>query len=808
MNFVHLSILAGLAAASIPVMLHLLGRREPQLVDFPALRFVRQTQLEESTSWQLRHILLLMLRLLLIIVLVFALARPRVHSAMMGSVIGIGGLIVMACLASLIAAVARASHRPTFVWATILMVAIGLWLAVGGWIYSAWTTGPALPSADSNAPVAVAMIVDTSPSMAYQASNQSRLEAAKEMASWLLDRFPEDSHVGVLSGVPMNALSLNPRAADGQLSVIQQTSQQIQLLERIRTALDLVLADELERKEIYVLTDMNSAAWVATQTEVLELLRQNRDRVLVQIIDVGVERPVNWQLGDPQVDYPAVPEGGDVVVQVPIAQVVSEAAGGGSCTVELWQESIDPRLPVISDGKLQLPESKVVDRQVVELSEDGTARIEMHARNLREGTHHFTIRLDKNDPLPLDNARYCSVTARRQQPTVIVADDPEMQRVLQLIVAPNPTAASDEAAWITTLRFSQLPQAILTRYAVIVLYDVPVLATSVVDSLKEHVMGGGGLLLVPGPNLESVATALDPGGATEIGVSESAIDGLLPGIKPRLVVRPMTDRTAFWQPTAASHPVYQELQVPLDEIAWQLMPIFKSWTFDSLHSDAQPLAQLSNSQHPLMTAQNLGSGQIITLLTPIPDLERPGRQVWNEMWIAEQYWWAFGILSGSLRTLSGSDQSSITFNAGESIRLANESSKWPSRWDLYTPDAQRVSLEAVQGVLSIGPQSQSGNYHLRGNLGVPVTRGFSVNIPASSTNLQRVDQAQLDSALGEGCFRIARGQDEVSSSVGQARFGQELYPLLMLFVAGIFLAEQFMSNRFYKVSLKFGKAST
>jgi len=419
MNFVHLSILAGLAAATIPVLLHLMGRREPQLVDFPALRFVRQSQLEESRSWQLRHFLLLILRLLLILVLVLALARPRVHSAMMGSVLGVSGLILLACLASLIAAVARASHRPVSVWGTILLVALGLWCSVAIWSYRAWSSGPALPNSDSNAPVAVALIIDTSPSMSYQSNNQTRLESAKEMASWLLDRLPDDSHIGILSGVPMHALSLNPRAAEGQLAVIQQTTEQVNLLSRLRTALDLVLADELERKEIYLITDMSSAAWGTLQGDLRDIMQQSQDQVLIQVIDVGVEKPVNWQLGDPQVDFHTIPAGGDVVFRIPVVQASSGSVSGGACTVELWQETIDPRLPVISSGQLQLPESQVVAREVVELTGDGATQIELTARNLTEGIHHFAIRMDKSDPLPIDNSRYVSITARRQQPTLI-----------------------------------------------------------------------------------------------------------------------------------------------------------------------------------------------------------------------------------------------------------------------------------------------------------------------------------------------------------------------------------------------------
>ena len=91
---------------------------------------------------------------------------------------------------------------------------------------------------------------------------------------------------------------------------------------------------------------------------------------------------------------------------------------------------------------------------------------------------------------------------------------------------------------------------------------------------------------------------------------------------------------------------------------------------------------------------------------------------------------------------------------------------------------------------------------LRGLTGQPFVRGFSINTPAAETQLVRVDPSLLDELLGSDNYRIARNRSEVESSVGQARFGRELYPLLMLLVAGLFLAEQAMSNRFYKVKFR------
>jgi uncharacterized membrane protein len=793
MNFVHISILAGLASAAIPLMLHMLGRKQPQLIDFPALRFVRKTQLEQSTSWKLRHFLLLLLRILLFVVLVLALARPRVHSASMGSMVGISGLIILAALASLAAAIAWASKRPLAIWVTATLIALLLWGGAGVWGYRALAFGPALPTSDTTAPVAVGMIIDTSPTMNYQASNQTRLQAAKEMAAWVLGRMPVDSHVGVFNGIPIGSLAQSPQGATTQIERIERTTPLVDLLDRLRTAVDLVLSDELERKEIYIITDMNSAAWGVAQPELTTMIEQVKDQVLIQVVDVGVTESINWQLGDPQVDLNTVPVDGDVTIRVPVTQSTSGKQTATAVTVELWQEEIDPKLPVINSGKLQLPNSTVAARSVVNFTDDGTVEVELLATRLKEGIHHFTIKLDKNDPLPIDNQRFVSITAKRQQPTLVVANNSEAANVLALVLAPSKSEAN---SLVTTMNYAQLPQAVLTRYSVIVLFDPGSLAENLVQSLKEHVSGGGGLLIIMGPTLEGMAANLN----------NAPIASLLPGQAPTVLSRPHTDRNSFWMPTATTHPVYQELG-SANDIAWQLMPIFRSWTFGSLKEGTQVLASISGTDAPLFTAQDMGNGQIHTLTTPIPEFDKARNKLWNELWISEQYFWTFGILTGSVQTLSGANQTALTFSAGASVNLENDTNQWPKKWELFTPSAERQSFEANNGLLAVGSHTDVGTYHLRGRMGDAMARGFSLNVAAADTAIERTDSTLLDTLLGKDNYRLARKQDEVESSVGQARFGRELYPLLMLFVAGIFLAEQVMSNRFYRIQLRYGKAA-
>ncbi len=74
--FLHPWLLAGLTAAGVPLLLHLISRREPPTVVFPAVRYLVDTTREHQRRLRLQNWLLLLLRTLLIITLVLAAAGP------------------------------------------------------------------------------------------------------------------------------------------------------------------------------------------------------------------------------------------------------------------------------------------------------------------------------------------------------------------------------------------------------------------------------------------------------------------------------------------------------------------------------------------------------------------------------------------------------------------------------------------------------------------------------------------------------------------------------------------------------------
>lgn len=73
--------LLGLAAAAVPILLHLFARREPPTVAFPAVRYLVQATREQASRLRLQHWLLLLLRTALIVALVLAAAGPTLPLA-------------------------------------------------------------------------------------------------------------------------------------------------------------------------------------------------------------------------------------------------------------------------------------------------------------------------------------------------------------------------------------------------------------------------------------------------------------------------------------------------------------------------------------------------------------------------------------------------------------------------------------------------------------------------------------------------------------------------------------------------------
>ncbi|HEV8236614.1 MAG TPA: BatA domain-containing protein [Gemmatimonadaceae bacterium] len=79
MSFLAPLFLAGLAALSVPVIIHMINRERREVVQFPSLMFLQRIPYRSVRRQKLRHILLLTLRCLALAIVVMAFARPFVR---------------------------------------------------------------------------------------------------------------------------------------------------------------------------------------------------------------------------------------------------------------------------------------------------------------------------------------------------------------------------------------------------------------------------------------------------------------------------------------------------------------------------------------------------------------------------------------------------------------------------------------------------------------------------------------------------------------------------------------------------------
>ena len=229
-------LLAGTALIAVPIVLHLVMRQVPKHLVFPAVRFIRQREQANRRQLRLRHLLLLLLRAGAIVLLAAALARPSIKTeGVLGS---------------------------------------------------------------QEAPVAAALVFDTSPRMAYRQDNHTRLEAAQETATWLLSQLPPGADAAVLeSEEPAADFAVDLGAAEQRISRLKPAATATPLPEAIEKALPLLAKKEQQRKEIYIFTDLASAAWPDEGAGRLKHLLADAGEVTLYVIDVGVAERKEGLLG-------------------------------------------------------------------------------------------------------------------------------------------------------------------------------------------------------------------------------------------------------------------------------------------------------------------------------------------------------------------------------------------------------------------------------------------------------------------------------------------------------------------------------
>ncbi len=262
MGFMTPALLLGIPLVGLPVILHLIMRRQPQQLVFPALQFVRSRQQANRRRFTLRHWLLLALRCLLVAGLACALARPTVSSG-------------------------------------------------GG---------------KAGAPLAVALVLDNSLRMQYVQENQTRQAAATEMAQALVERLPEDAEIAVVNlRRTAGSFVVDRGTATARLRNLLPTSSPRPLETAVREAIELVADRPEHRPEVFLFSDLSAATWTTAAIESIHTALTAAPEVQLYVVDVGVQEPRNLALGQLGIRHDILSPGESLHLEVPVHAIGSTA---------------------------------------------------------------------------------------------------------------------------------------------------------------------------------------------------------------------------------------------------------------------------------------------------------------------------------------------------------------------------------------------------------------------------------------------------------------------------------------------------
>jgi len=713
MGFVTPALLGGALLIGVPIVLHLVMRRDVRQLVFPALRFVQQRKAVNQHRLRLRQLLLLALRCAAICLLAFALARPTLRGS------GAAGM--------------------------------------------------------KDRPIAAALVVDNSLRMTYLHENQTRLEKARELALWLLEQLPADAPVTVIDRASRYGGRENDKsAAELRVERLEASSVARPLEDALCDAVDWLKLQTEHRGEVYVLTDLAAADW---SDEALSAFRDRLDELpgtSVYIIDVGVERPRNLALGALRISSQQLAPGSLLEIDTELAETGSlsndKAAGRQELTVEL--DTVD------SSGGTQNR-----DQQVVSAGANGEAvAVEFSLSGLPLGTHQGLVRVIGDDPLECDDVRYFTVEVRNPRKILLLGEQDADTLFLREALAPALPAGVLRSNYVCESRsFAELDNTQLADFDAVCLVDPTALTPAAWQTLTDYVHSGGGLGIFLGRNARR-----DP-------LNEPAPQQLLPA-KLRWQSRDAT----YLRPSATDHPALHDLADLGDAVPWSEFPVFKYWELESPADDVYVLAALANGQ-PALVERRVGAGRVITMTTPVSDpaYDDP----WNLLPTGPDPWPFLALANGIADYLSGMGGTHLNYLAGQTAILRLALSEQVASYVLEMPGAAplRQSLTPGQQDLSVTSTEALGNYRVRaGGQGGRLDRGFSVNCSPAISDLARIDFATIADALGKDRVQLARSRQEIEFRVGQGRVGRELFPALIVAMAVVLGAEQFLANRFYR----------
>ena len=622
MTFLNFAILLGLGALAMPIVIHLLNRRKAQPVAWGAMRFLSASLAVRSRRVKIEEIALLALRCMVVALAVLAIARPLLPTRPTpGLVVVVASVPIAVVLAA--AGAASWSNRNARVWllasaAGVLLLgpaAAGLehWVQARRWDFAAGSKD-------------VAIVIDGSMSMVLPAPSgggdgETNFDRAVAQARAVIASCgPGDGVSVILAGaVPRTLVPLTSdhQQAAAALETVQPPGGSMRAAGGLQAAIASLATGGNPAKKIIVITDAQRVGWEPRNTgrwrRFGAALKRSSEMPEVIVSTLPV-RTAFRNLAVTQIE-PGGPSGSQKARLIGTDRAIGIDVRVQSTGTE---PVLDGRGELAGASVSLLVDGNAVSTQPLSAAALGGANagaaevVHFSHRFASPGRHLIGARLDVRDDLPGDNELLRAVDVRSSIGVLIVDGSPSLSPLggaadfIDAALSATPKDAAGRSLLATTVvaapDAARTFAAGLDQFSAVVLADVPALPHEAAKKLASFVAGGGGLLIVPGPDCRPA-------------FYESWRDDANRPVSPAKLAKWQAAKGAVVRlsPTTFTHPALAGLAAGGDDLGrggfsgyWRLVPIGK----------AGPGAQLDTGE-PLLVSAACGRGRCMMLAGPM-----------------------------------------------------------------------------------------------------------------------------------------------------------------------------------------------
>ncbi|MCI0463476.1 MAG: VWA domain-containing protein [Gemmataceae bacterium] len=469
------TIVAGVAAVSVPVVIHLLNRRRFKVVVWAAMRFLLQAQKQNTRRMRLEQIILLAVRATLVLLVVLAMA----------------------------------SITP---WAEALWA--NLWPDMAGKVRQ------------RGARIHKIVVLDASLSMAVKTDGgKTAFDRGREIVLQIV----KDSQTGdavsvaLMKDVPVWVVA-EPSLELNKVAREVETLRQAHGNANVPATLNMVAAKVVESgkrfdgREVYFITDLQKSTWLSggaqagDKKDPKDAAKEARERAVVQeiqkhartiFIDVGRDKVTNVAVTNLSIGDSLLTTAGEVPILATVHNYGPEPKEQLTVQLRVARAADKAGDPSIADSDHRVV-LRTAQQEITRALPGDPTNVAFKYRFPEPGTYVVQVRVEEDD-LPVDDARTVIVTVRETVPVLLVNGKPAIDRFerateyLRLALnpftqPPIPAFAPLRPAVKTLAEFSNLNDDQLAEYDALYLCDVGKLSSTDISKLKTYLRTGGGLV--------------------------------------------------------------------------------------------------------------------------------------------------------------------------------------------------------------------------------------------------------------------------------------------------------------------------